>query len=42
MVNKTHSQKTIEFFKRIDLKIKNDILANIAEHYSITLDQAYD
>ena len=42
MTTATAAAKTIAFFAATDSKTKNEILANIASHYSITTSQALD
>lgn len=37
-----NAQINIEFLKSLDLKIKNQILSNIANHYGISNDDAYN
>lgn len=38
----TNGQRTIEFLLAIDSRTKNDILENVAKHYGITTEEAYD
>lgn len=38
----TNSTFTIDFLNSTDLKIKNEILSNIANHYGITKEEAYE
>ena len=38
----TNSKLTIDFLDSLNLKTKNEILINIANHYGITLHEAYD
>ena len=38
----TNSKFTIAFLNSLDRKTKNEILSNIANHYGITIDEAYD
>lgn len=38
----TNSNFTIAFLNSIDLKTKNEILSNIANHYGVTNQQAYE
>ena len=38
----TNSKFTIAFLNSLDRKTKNEILLNIANHYGIAIDEAYD
>lgn len=38
----TNSKFTIAFLNSLDRKTKNEILLNIANHYGITIDEAYE
>lgn len=37
-----NSKQTIAFLNSVDVKVKNEILKNIANHYGITTDEAYN
>jgi hypothetical protein len=38
----TNSTTTIAFLNSLDLKVKNEILTNIANHYGITNEEAFE
>ena len=38
----TNSNFTIAYLNSTDLKVKNEILSNIANHYGITNEEAYE